>query len=179
MTKIVVSAGDLAGALGLANSLIDRQVRSAEFRAAYLTTAAGTLKVTTNILNCAVTITMPATVEVPGELAIDARRLFALSSGFSSKSDITISAASAAARIVSGRSHYMPAIPVDNMPAFLALDQGIGRVDLTRENALELLRPTFAIAKDRSRFYLCGLHLHDCEYGLARPIHQGSANSEV
>jgi DNA polymerase-3 subunit beta len=161
--KITANAGEIAGALGLAAALAGHARKIASLEAVRLVADDGGLRVSANVLEHALELTAPAAVEAPGETAVSAARLAALAAACPVDEAIAIGAEGTAARIACGRSRFkLPVIPFDQLPAALAFDKESGRVELPREEALELFqRPLFAVSTERTRFYLCGALLHD------------------
>jgi DNA polymerase-3 subunit beta len=155
-------AGELATALAVTTVAIDRNPAFAALGAVRMAAAGDCVRLTTNGLDRAVATTAPALVEMDGEVAVNARALAGLVSGFGD--GMVTSKASddgKTVNIVCGRRRYrLPQIPIENMPPMLALDQEVGRVELTRENLLRLLSiPLFAVEDDRARFYMAGVLL--------------------
>ena len=168
--KIAANAGEFADALALAAALSDdaRVRRIQSLGAIRLTTADAAVEISANVLDHALTLTVPATVETAGALALPGERLAALAAGCPGDREIEIGADGAGARIVCGRSRFrLPAIPQDELPAPLALGQETGRVELAREEALKLFaQPLFAVSDEETRYYLNGVFLHDADGGL-------------
>jgi DNA polymerase III subunit beta len=166
--KLVANAGELAAALALAATLgEDKRVRNLHsLEAVNLATDGTTVRIGGNVLDHAVSLTVPADIETPGALAVSGQRLAALSAGFSKDAKITIGDDGVAARVTCGRSRFqLPVIPQGELPAVPAIDEEIGRSELVREDALTLFdRPLFAAP---TRFYLCGIFLHDSDGALA------------
>src|SRR5262245_50893458 len=92
------------------------------------------------------TLTLPAKIESEGEIVVAAARLAKLITGFPDDVEIRIVAdESGSARVTGARHRYrLPTIPRDHLPGTLRLTEEIGRVELAREELLELLRPSFA-----------------------------------
>jgi DNA polymerase-3 subunit beta len=109
-----------------------------------------------------------AVVEEGGTLALSGARLAALAGGFPSKAEITIQADGPTARVACDRSHFrLPAMAVENLPARPTLAEENGCVELAREKAIALFaRPLFAASAEQTRYYLCGVQLHDADDGL-------------
>jgi DNA polymerase-3 subunit beta len=169
--KITADAGELADALALAAALSDdaRVRRIASLGAIRLTATDAGVEITANVLDHALVLTAPATVETAGALAMPGERLAALAAGCPGDREIEIGADGTGARIVCGRSRFrLPVIPQDELPAPLALDAETGRVELAREEALKLFaQPLFAVATEQTRYYLNGIFLHDIDGALA------------
>jgi DNA polymerase III subunit beta len=168
--KLAASARELADRLAAAALLIDdprvRKIYALE--AIRLTTGDGTLTISANVLDHAVALTVPATIELAGEIAVPGKRLADLAAGFPRDATMTVSSDDSAARVVCGRSRFrLPAIPQDDLPPMLALGAETGRVELAREEALKVFeRPFFAVATETTRYYLNGIFLHDLDGAL-------------
>jgi DNA polymerase-3 subunit beta len=174
--KIVASAGTLAKALALAASLnpINPGKKLAALEAVNVIAGDDTVSITRNVLESQVTLTVPATIERPGALALPSGRLAALAAGFAATVELTIEADGAAAKVRSGRSHYkMAVVPPGNMPAPLALTDAAS-TELSRADALALFAVGFCAAHD-ARTYLCGVHVADSEAGLVAAASNGYA----
>ena len=109
------------------------------------------------------------TVIESGVLAVSAARLAALTASFLPDAVVSIATDGTTGRIVCNKSRSkLPAIPVDDIPAMLRLDEEeTGRVTLPRADAVKLFMPTFAMSNEVTRYYLNGLFLHDIDSGLA------------
>jgi DNA polymerase-3 subunit beta len=169
--KITANAGELAAALALAATLgEDKRVRNhSSLEAVNLVTDGATVKIGANVLDHAVTLTVPADIEDPGALAVSGQRLAALAAGFPKDAKIQIGDDGAAARVTCGRSRFrLPVISQDELPAAPAIDGELGRKLVEREEALALFeRPLFAAGTEPTRSYLCGIFLHDSDGALA------------
>jgi DNA polymerase-3 subunit beta len=169
--KITANAGELADALALAAALADdaRTRKIQALGAICLTTIDAGLEIAGNVLEHALTLTAPATVETAGALAIPGGRLAALATACPRESQIEITTDGAGARALCGRSRFrLPAIPLDDLPAPLTLAAETGHVKLAREEAVKLFtRPLFAASAEPTRYYLNGIFLHDIDEGLA------------
>ena len=168
--KFTVTAGAFANALALATLLgDDRRVKKNQaLEAVHLTLDGASVKISANVLDHAVELTVSAVVEEGGTLALSGARLAALAGGFPSKAEITIQADGPTARVACDRSHFrLPAMAVENLPARPTLAEENGRVELAREEAIALFaRPLFAASAEQTRYYLCGVQLHDVDDGL-------------
>jgi DNA polymerase-3 subunit beta len=169
--KITASAGELAGALALAAALADdaRTRKIQALGAIRLTAIDAGVEIAGNVLDHALTLTAPATIETAGALALPGGRLAALAAGCPRESQIEIAADGTGARVLCGRSRFrLPAIPQDHLPAPLSLKTETERVELAREEALKLFaQPLFAVTTEETRYYLNGVFLHDIDEGLA------------
>jgi DNA polymerase-3 subunit beta len=165
--KIAVSANEIGRALALAASLSDNgRIRSiAALEAVRLAAVNDELTIAADVLEFAITLTVPAVVESPGEVAVSASRLSALAAAFLPEATIEIQSDGAVCRIGSGRSRFkLPTVALEDLPAMLRLTEEVGRAELAREEAVALLvRPAFAALTEETRVYLCGVLLHDHE----------------
>src|SRR5215475_14263180 len=89
--KFTVTAGAFANALALATLLgDDRRVKKNQaLEAVHLTPDGASVKISANVLDHAVELTLSAVVEEGGTLALSGARLAALAGGFPSKAEIT------------------------------------------------------------------------------------------
>lgn len=168
--KISANAGALANALALAAACSDDRhaKKFPALEAVHIKTADGTVNVTSNTLDHALTLNAPATIETPGEIAVSGSHLAALAAAFPHAAMIEIVHDGNVARITCGRSRFkLPTVPLEDLPAMLKLAEETGRVDLAREEMSALLRPRFAMSTEKkTRFYMCGLLLCDALDGL-------------
>ena len=109
------------------------------------------------------------TVEAPGSVAVHGQRLAALVARFPGDAMVTLTAEGAAAGVACGRSRFkLPIIPLDDMPAPLAVAEETGRLELSRADAIRALdAPLVAVGNELSRYYLMGVYLHAADGALA------------
>ena len=101
--KIVMQAKPLAIALSLAAGMVDAATkRIIALGHARLATEGDRLAITANVLDFALKLSVPATIEVSGEVAISTERLAALVAGFRGDAEITISLDGTMTSITSG-----------------------------------------------------------------------------
>jgi DNA polymerase-3 subunit beta len=176
--KITVAAKPLAAALGLAASMVDAKTKIPALWHARLVAADDNLSITANVLDFALKLSVPATVEAAGEIAVSSAKLAALAGTFSSgDAEIMISTEKAPlASIACGRSRFiLPTIPIADLPPVLEIKDETGRIELDRSELLAALsKPVFAISAEESRFYLNGIFVHDTDAGLALIATDGS-----
>jgi DNA polymerase-3 subunit beta len=169
--KIATAAGQLSRALAVAASLSSDNKRISNIAGleAVRLAAADELTIAADVLDFAITLTVPAVVESPGEVAVSASRLSALAAGFLPEATIEIQSDGTVCRVGSGHSRFkLPTIALDGLPAPLKLAEETGRVALAREEAATLLvRPAFAASTEKTRLYFGGVLLHDNEGALA------------
>jgi DNA polymerase-3 subunit beta len=109
-----------------------------------------------------ISATTAAKVMLPGEAATSATRLNALLAAFSPGTIVEISGEKGGIRISSTNSTYcLPTLP--DSPSAFAIKGEIGHIELPRADCLRLLEVLPAVATEKSRNYLCGLHLHNVE----------------
>jgi len=181
--KLSASANELANALALAAGLINRNVVALNMPGllgARLTAADDTLVIGANVLDHMLSVNIAADVAEPGELAVSAARLAGLVAGFPSKAMVEIATDGPVARIASARSRFrLPAIARDELPPPLRLVEELGRTELAREEALALLRPSFAMSTAVSQYYLGGIHLRDDAAGLSSVATDGKRLARI
>jgi DNA polymerase-3 subunit beta len=168
--KFTALANAFASALALAAfAADDKRVRTiAALEAARLAADGDTVKITSNIFDHALVLSVPAVVEENGELAVPVARLAALAASFPPKREVSVQADGPTARLSCGRSHFrLPTIPVTDLPGVPAIVEVTGGVKLAREEALAVFsRPFFAASNEQTQFYLCGILLHDIDDDL-------------
>jgi len=168
--KITANAGKLSRALALAAVLVNdaRAIkRIAALGAVHLVTAPSMITITANVLDHAISLSVPATIERPGAVAVASAQLSALVAEFSDKATVEIESDGNVARIGCGLSRFkLATIPSGDLPPMPKLTEEIGRVDLAREEVFRLLVPSFAVSTERTRYYMSGVLLHDSDHGL-------------
>ena len=156
--KLTAPARALAAPLALAASLAasltanDKRRGIAALGAVRLTAAGDTIEIAANILDFAITLTVPATIDAPGSIAVDGARLAALVAGFAPDATMTIAMDDTTATVSCGRSRFkFPVIPLDQLPAMLALTEETGRIELSRADAIKMLgAPLVAVGTEAS-----------------------------
>jgi DNA polymerase III subunit beta len=163
--KIVANAGLLMDALALALRLHAGKNPPAALEAVNVIAGNDNATIVRNVLENQISLTVPATVERPGALALPSGRLAALAAGFPAAAEITIESDGAAAKVRGGRSHYrLPVVPPGDVPAPLAVADATS-IALSCADALALFAAGFCAAHD-ARTYLRGLHITDSADGL-------------
>jgi DNA polymerase III sliding clamp (beta) subunit (PCNA family) len=105
---------------------------------------------------------VPATIHEPGEIAVSIDRLAALLSSFAADAILNIETTAGAVNVVSGTSRLrLPAVSAAESPPAMAIEQQIGRVEISSADGLRLLEP-LAVA-DRTRFCLAGVFWHSLD----------------
>jgi DNA polymerase-3 subunit beta len=171
------SAAALSGALALAASpfaaLSAPNKRGFKMLDAVHIKASGdALAITANVLDLALTLTVPAVAVEPGEIAVSGERFAALVQAMPATATLTLTRDEIApvALVRCGRSRFkLATMPITNLPVTPVLTEKAetGRVELTRAQALALLRPAFAASRGETRYYCSGLFLHDIGSDLA------------
>jgi DNA polymerase-3 subunit beta len=169
--KITANAGALASALALAAKLSDDAVAKniAALAACGLEADGTTLSVTGNVLNFALTLTLPAEGERSGALAVNAAALAALTTTFPSEVAVAIEDHGTSVCVACGKSRYtLATVALVDLPPMPTIGEVTGRVDLAREEAAALFaRVSFAVSTEKMRNYLTGVCLHDSDGDLA------------
>jgi DNA polymerase-3 subunit beta len=102
-----------------------------------------------------------AMIQEPGETAVDIGRLAALVSSFAADAIVDIETTTRSINVVCGSSRSrLPAVPVSELPAAVAIEHEIGRSEITYADCLRLLEPLVVADAGRSRFYLAGVFWH-------------------
>ncbi len=161
--QLTAQAGELGPALGLAKLLVDdpKLSKIEALTAVRIRTGADTITITADVVDQALTITAPATIEAPADFAVPGERLAALINALPSDATVKVAARDKAVNIICGRSRYqLPTIPLADLPASLAIDHESGAVTLDSEMMTRLLEPAWAAAHQDARYYLCGILLH-------------------
>jgi DNA polymerase-3 subunit beta len=167
--KIAIKAKPLAAALGLAASMADAKLKIAALWHSRLAAEGDSLTSTANVLDFALKLSIPATVEASGETAIPSAKLAALAAGFPAGAEIKISTGDKAAAVSCGRSRFkLATLPLGDLPPIPEIGDELGRIELQRLELLAALsKVSFAISSEETRYYLNGILLHDVKDGLA------------
>ena len=97
----------------------------------------------------------------PGEAAVSPDRLAALVSTLGADAIVEIEATASGMNVRCGTSRSrLAAVPATDLPPAIAIQDEIGRVDITCADCLELLEPLAAADTGRSRRYLAGVFWH-------------------
>jgi DNA polymerase-3 subunit beta len=157
--KFSVKACSLFDAVALA-SAIKLGVNS-ESIAHLLTTAAAVSIGCTDKTVGTIATNASATIHEPGETAVSLGRLAVLVSSFTADAVVEIEATARTMNVVCGSSRSrLPAVPLSGLPPTIAIDQEIGRVEISSADCLRLLEPLAAADDGRSRFQLAGVFWH-------------------
>src|SRR5262245_15320822 len=117
--RFTASARELAAALALAATCGDaRGVKALPaLEAVHLRSAAGPFPTPPTPMDHPLVLTVPASVEKLGEIAVSGSRLAALAAGFPADATLAIASDGTVARIASVRSHFrLPMIPLHDLP---------------------------------------------------------------
>jgi DNA polymerase III subunit beta len=142
-------------------SLVSAVKRAGNSRFAHLATNGDAVSIScTEISVGTIATTVSAVIHEPGETAVSIGRLSALLPSFAADAIVKIEAiTTGAVNVVSGTSRLrLPAVPVAELPAAIAIEEEIGRVEISSADCLQLMEP-LAVA-DRTRFQLAGVFLH-------------------
>jgi DNA polymerase III subunit beta len=167
--KLTIDAGEIGAALALAASLSNRPQVIEALKAVRIVANDDTATISANVLDHAITLALPASVEVAGEAAVSAERLAGVTAALPAKAMVEIARDEIApiAHVRCGRSRFKFAtVALDWLPSVPRLNEETGRVDLAREEVLALLRPAFAAAKGQACFHMTGLLIHDSNSNL-------------
>jgi DNA polymerase-3 subunit beta len=167
--RATLQAKPLAAALGLAASMVDAKLKKiAALGHARLVAEGDSLTVSANVLDFALKLSLPAAAGVAGEAAIRSEQLAALAAGFPGDAEITIAEGGTTVLVTCGRSRFkLATMPIGDLPPVPEIGEEIGRIELEREQLLELLaKVSFAISTEETRYYLNGVCLHGGSDGL-------------
>ena len=157
LATAVSAAASLAGVEG-------RRRLFAAFEAVSISaTEDGVATIVSSVGDFSLRTTIPATIIAPGALALPGGRFAGLVGAFPAGEEVEISASESMGAVACGRSKYrFASIPVADLPSPLAIVKETGRITLERDDAVRLFTaPAFAIGTEATRYYLCGLLVHD------------------
>jgi DNA polymerase-3 subunit beta len=161
--KIVAHAGTLADSLALAAAARPSKKTSA-LSAVRIVASEGAISVTRTDNSIAITAKAAAEVIEPGKAAIAADRLASLTAGFATGEKVTIGTDENLVTIVCGNSRSrLPVVSWDDLPAALAIDEEIGRIEVSGADCVTLLEPLQAASSEVTRFHLCGIFWHSID----------------
>jgi len=107
---------------------------------------------------------LSATIHEPGETAVPAGRLAALACSFPADAVVEIEVTPRALNVVSGNSRSrLPVVVLAEVPAAVAIQSEIGRIEISRADCLQLLEPLAVADPGRARFYLAGVFWHSIQ----------------
>lgn len=125
----------------------------------------GKLTVTATDLDIQISSTAPA--EGTLSTTADAKRLSDIARRLSGDV-VTMTLADSKLTVKSGRSRFtLPTLPVDDFPH---LDRGTPDVEFKLDFAALVAPVKFAISHEETRYYLCGVHLHNTAEGGVRAV---------
>jgi DNA polymerase-3 subunit beta len=102
-----------------------------------------------------------AMIHEPGETAVSLDRFAALVSNFAGEAIVDIVANTRAITVVCGSSRLrLPTVPGTELPPAIAIDQEIGRVEISSADCLRLMEPLSVADTGSSRPYLAGVFWH-------------------
>lgn len=157
--KLSAPACLLSDAISLAN-VIKRGANSQSFAHLATTRNAVSIACTDKTVGTIAT-SVPATIHEPGETAVCISRLAALVSSFAADAIVDIEATTRTLNVVCGSSRSrLAAVPLPELPSPVAIEQEIGRIEISSADCLQLLEPLAVADAGRSRFYLAGVFWH-------------------
>jgi DNA polymerase III subunit beta len=145
-----------AGKLGQALAMRNKKAQSL----AQLLAADGALSIATCDGNITVKTKVLANISEPGEIAVSADQLGKLVNAFAADATVTMTGGNSAVTIASGNGRYR--LPIADAPAALAIAGNANEISLPTADLLTLLEPLPAAESETTRFYLCGVYLHNC-----------------
>jgi DNA polymerase III subunit beta len=166
--KAIAKAGALASALSLAAAVRRKDapisVVAGEGAVSFTCTDPG-----------GITIKAQAAAEIlePGEAAVSADRISALTAGFAPAVTITVSTTENSATIACGKSRYRLPVCAD-APAALAIDAEISSIEISGNDCLRLFETLPAAATELTRVYLNGVFLHSIDDRLVAVATDGA-----
>jgi DNA polymerase III subunit beta len=172
VVKLSAPACVLSDAISLA-SVIKRGGNSPCFAHLATTGDAVSITCTENTVGTIAT-SVSATIHEPGEIAVSIGRLAALLSSFAADAIVDIEATTGAVNVVSGTSRLrLPAVSVADSPSAIAIEQEVGRVEISSAAGLRLLEPLAVADTGRSRPYLAGVFWHSVQDQLVAAATDG------
>lgn len=163
--KLRTKVGDLGRALALADLLLDhpdKMVKKiAALSAVRISAVDDALTLTANTLDFQITVKAELNIEEPGETAVSLSALAALIAALPTEAMINIAATANNMTVTAPRGRYRLAVlPIQDLPAALISDPGLGRVELAGNDMLHLLDPIATADTETRRPYMAGVFLH-------------------
>lgn len=163
--KITVEKADLHRATGRVASAVERRTTIPVLANVKLAADKGALTITATDLDIEIAETVPARIDVPGQITVSAGTLSEIARNAPNGAEIAISCDEAEdprATVRFGRSRYqLPVLPAADFPT----REGIQGIRITLP-AAELFRlfdyVHFAQSNEDTRYYLNGTYLHAC-----------------
>ncbi|MCG2625606.1 DNA polymerase III subunit beta [Bradyrhizobium sp. WYCCWR 13023] len=180
--RVISQAKPFASAFSLAAGLLDaRASKITALQYARLTAENDRVIITANVFDFALKLSLSATIEAEGEIALKSEQLASLAASVPPDAKITIADDGPMASIRCGHSRFrLPTLPIDVLPSTPTIKNETGRLTLGRSQLVALLSmPAFAIPSDQTRFNLHGIFLHDAAEGLTAVAADGHRLARV
>jgi DNA polymerase-3 subunit beta len=155
---ITINRTDLTKALSSVSKVVEGRNTIPILGNVLLSGAAGTLTVTATDLD----IQISTMAKCDGELSatVDAKRLSDIARRLSGDT-VTMELKDGKLVVKAGRSRFtLPTLPVEDFPR---LDAGVPDVEFNLDFAALVAPVKFAMSNEATRYYLCGIHLHEAE----------------
>lgn len=162
---LTIQRADLARTLAAVSKVVEARNTIPILANVLLQANAGTLTVTGTDLDIQYSQSAPA----EGELSttVDAKRLSDIAKRLSGDV-VTMTLADSKLTVKAGRSRFtLPTLPVADFPR---LDSGTPEVEFKLDFAALVAPVKFAISHEETRYYLCGVHLHNTADGGVRAV---------
>jgi DNA polymerase-3 subunit beta len=157
---ITTQAGPLAAALSLAAMAAATSTKNKSDPLVHVTAERGDVSFTCSGPGIMIRAVAEADIPEPGTVAVSAKRLDGLLSGFSSSTTISFKYAANALTITGGGARYR--LPVDPYPPdLLTIKDEIAAISISGTDLLALLDVLPAVDTEQTRFYLTGIRLHN------------------
>jgi DNA polymerase-3 subunit beta len=161
--KLTAPVSDLAAALELAASVLNSSPKVEALGAIRLEAAEGWIGIAANALEHMLTTRCAAAVNEDGAIAVRGPALARLVAGFGGDEMVQITSGEKVVSVICGRRRFrLPAIPLEHLPAMLAIDEEAGKAEIKYDDLLRLLKwPLFAVETEKTHFYLNGILLQN------------------
>jgi DNA polymerase III subunit beta len=160
--KFEAPAGDLARALGAAKLALDNRTNIEALHLVRIVADGGQVGLTVDSLDLRVCTSVSANVDEAGEVSARAETLAGLVARLPGDSIVKVQGNANAVAVSTGSARFrVPGLPPDDLPRSSGIEESTPAIESDTEDFLRLFEATaFAIAIERSRYYLNGIYLH-------------------
>ena len=156
--KLTAQVADLAQALSMV--ALGVMKKTAGLSAVHILAANGEVSLASTFLELAVAAKAVATIVEPGKTATSALPLIDLIASLSPSATVTLSATDTWISVTCGNHRSrLVTVPWADLPSMIDIDNETDCVEISGADCLTLLEPLPAAVNERSRLYLCGIHI--------------------
>lgn len=167
--KLSVSAADLRKALAFVAKHSDGGMTIPVLGCVLMSASEGRLSLRSTNLNAWASTAIPVDIDAPGDALVNAATLYALVGKISKDAAISMLLDGGILTVTSGKSRSkLPCLPVEDFPQTPEAKDPRS-FDIDHEKLAEMIHATIsAVSDEKTRYYLCGLHLSFVEKSVLR-----------